>query len=265
MLLFASLISGSSGNCIVLSHNGTNILIDCGMSAKKAGEALSKISINPNDISAILVTHEHIDHISGVGVMSRKHNIPVYANEKTWLAMEQKLGNITDANRRVFENYDTFEIGNIGIKPFKTPHDSADSVGYSMFAGNKKVSLATDIGCVTREMLDAVRQSDMVILEANHDVEMLKTGPYSYSLKQRILSDSGHLSNDMSARFAYELVKNGTKKIMLGHLSNENNLPQLAFETVKSFLQLKDVKINADVQLSVAKRFDVSCLCGENV
>lgn len=250
-----SLISGSSGNCSLLSYKGTNILIDCGMSGKRLDELLFKLDLRGSDLDAILITHEHIDHISGVGVASRRYNLPIYATEQTHLSMN--IGNIPDENIKIIEPDRPFEIGSVTADAFSIPHDAAAPVGYRLYCGNNKYSVATDIGIMTNELFDSLSGSKAVILEANHDIEMLKNGSYPERLKSRILGNLGHMSNELSAKTALALANRGTQKIMLAHLSNENNTPRLAFDTVWNELAGNGAS-SGDVQLLVADRYEVT-------
>lgn len=263
MVKFYSLVSGSSGNCSVISDGKTNILIDCGINGKVCETQLSKVGIRADGINAILITHEHTDHISGIGVMSRRYNIPIFANKKTWEGIwssKCNVGKITDENIRIIENDVEFEIGTIGACAFKTPHDSAESVGYNIFIDSDKFSVATDMGRVDKGVVARLLGSKSVLLEANHDIEMLKNGIYPYWLKQRVLGDFGHLSNESSAKIAACLAKNGTKHITLGHLSHENNSPNMAYSTVQKTLNKDGARIGEDVFLSVADRYEVTNL-----
>ncbi|AUS98527.1 MBL fold metallo-hydrolase [Clostridium thermosuccinogenes] len=254
MIKFCSLFSGSSGNSLYIEANGTKILIDAGLSGKRIIQALNSIGEQPSEISAVLVTHEHSDHIRGVGILSRKFNIPVYANEKTWDAMGTQIGPINADNMRCFTTGKEFEIGNLCIKPFPIPHDASEPVGFNFFAENKKVTTATDIGHITKEVLESLIESDLVLLESNHDIEMLKVGPYPWPLKRRILGDRGHLSNEMAGKVAVHMAQRGTRKFLLGHLSKENNFPELAYQTVYNALSEQKIKVGSDVTLEVAMR-----------
>lgn len=247
MVKFVSLVSGSSGNSTFVSDGRTKIIIDCGMSGKALEKSLNDIGEKASDISAILVTHEHIDHVKGVGIISRRYDIPIYASEGTHCAMD--IGKIKDENRFIADS--DFEIGNIGIKTFAIPHDAAQPFGYSFFLNGEKISVATDIGHMTDDIIHAVKGSNRILLEANHDVDMLKMGTYPYQLKQRILGDNGHLSNDTAAETAVVLANSGTKSIMLGHLSDENNYPQIAYNTVINRLRADKI----DISVCVADRF----------
>lgn len=256
MIQFVSLVSGSSGNASFLSDGRTNILIDCGLSGKRLKELLSKIDVT--DIDAVLITHEHSDHTKGAGVAVRKYNVPLYATENTHVCMKN-IGKIED--RRIVKSGEYFEIGNIAVKPFEIPHDAAEPVGYSFEIGNEKFTVATDIGHMNGDLLNNLSGSKMIILESNHDVEMLRCGGYPYPLKQRILGDFGHLSNENAAKTAAYLVKSGTENIALGHLSRENNYPEIAMMETYNVLSNEGISVGRDVILDVAKRDDITVLC----
>jgi phosphoribosyl 1,2-cyclic phosphodiesterase len=254
MIKFCSLFSGSSGNCLFLRSGKTKILIDAGLSASRLVEALRSIGEDPFGISAVLVSHEHSDHIKGVGIMSRKFDIPIYANESTWSAMEVELGKTSSKNRVVFETGCDMEIGDINVNPFSIPHDAADPVGFNFFIGNRKVTTATDIVHINRDLLQRFEKSDLLLLESNHDTEMLKVGPYPWFLKQRILGERGHLSNEMAGKVITYLSDKGTNKFILGHLSKENNFPELAYQTVCNALAEKKITVGLDILLDIASR-----------
>lgn len=253
--MLCSLVSGSSGNSSLVSYKGTHILVDCGMSGKRLEQLLSGLGLRGSDISAILVTHEHIDHVSGVGVVSRRFDLPVYATCGTHFAMD--IGSMREENIKYIEPDRPFEIGEIGVNPFCIPHDAADPVGYRFFCGEKKLAVATDIGVMTNEIFDSLSGSESIILEANHDIEMLKNGSYPQQLKARILSNTGHMSNELAAKTALALAKRGTKRIMLAHLSNENNTPKLAYDTVSAELSASGAACG-DLELLVANRYEVT-------
>ncbi len=252
MTTFVSLISGSSGNATFISDGKTNLLIDCGMSGKKLKEALHAIDVLPESIDALLLTHEHIDHTRGAGIVSRRYNIPVYATEGTYSAMD--VGKIEDINLVTEET--EFEIGSIAVKPFAIPHDAAQPVGYCFSVGGEKYSLATDIGKMNMNILNSITGSKKVLLESNHDIEMLRYGSYPFPLKQRILGDFGHLSNELAAKTALYLVQNGTEHIMLGHLSKENNRPEIAMLETYNLLTQSGVRVGSDMTLQVADRYN---------
>ncbi|MDF2522921.1 MAG: metal-dependent hydrolase, beta-lactamase superfamily [Clostridiales bacterium] len=254
MIKFCSLYSGSSGNCIFIRSGDTRILIDAGLSGKRIIEALHSIGENPMDLSAVLVTHEHSDHTKGVGIVSRKFNVPVFANEKTWGAMEWMIGPVNQQNKMYFNTGAEFEIGPIAVKAFPIPHDAAEPVGYNFHIGEKKITLATDIGHITNSLLKDLEASDLLFLEANHDVEMLKVGPYPWSLKKRIMGEDGHLSNEMAGKVIAYFAEQGMRRFILAHLSKENNFPELAYQTVCNALTEKSICVGTDVSLEVAMR-----------
>ncbi len=254
MIKFCSLYSGSSGNCIFVGDERTKILIDAGLSGKKIIEALTSIGENPAEISAILVTHEHSDHTRGIGILSRKFDIPIFANEKTWASMECEIGPVTIKNKLCFTTGAEINIGSLCVKPFSIPHDASEPVGYSFFSGSKKLTSATDIGHMNKTLLKELEDSDVLLLESNHDVEMLKVGPYPWHLKKRIMGDHGHLSNEMAGKVIAYLAEKGTRQFLLGHLSKENNFPELAYQTVLNALTEKKINVGTDVTLEVALR-----------
>ncbi|WP_312653183.1 MBL fold metallo-hydrolase [Proteiniclasticum sp.] len=253
-MIFCSLYSGSSGNSIFVGSEKTKILVDAGLTGKSIISALENIGEDPRELNGILITHEHSDHVKGAGIMSRKFDIPIFANEKTWIAMERCLGNIKSHNIRLVEK--DFTIRDMEITAFRVPHDAVACRGYTIFHGGKKISIATDIGVFTEEIRNNIMESDLVLLESNHDVEMLKFGPYPYDLKRRVLSEVGHLSNVDAGKAALEILKQGSKKIVLGHLSGTNNIPELAFKTVENiFLEEKlSIGQGLDVDLALASR-----------
>lgn len=247
--------SGSCGNAALVFTEKTKILIDCGVSGRTVENALRELMIEPDELNAIVVTHEHSDHIKGVGVMMRRYKVPVFANIETWDAMYNSIGNTDDDLISVFG--EPFQIGDIGVEPFSIPHDAANPVGYSFLHGKERMSVATDIGELKCDLFEAIKGSKTVILEANHDINMLEMGSYPQELKRRIRGKFGHLSNDDAGKAAEFLVKLGTENIILGHLSQENNYPDLAFKTVENALLSADIKCGKDVFLAVAKRDSV--------
>ena len=186
---FSPLYSSSSGNCSVISAGGTKVLVDAGLTGKAIESALAQVGIMPSQLSAILITHEHIDHIKGVGVLSRRYNLPVYANEGTWKAMAEQVGSVGAGNVRTFITGQDFYIGDVNITPFAVSHDAAEPVGYTFFNKGSELVYMTDTGCVTEALRERAEHADLLFIESNHDVGMLKYGPYPYPLKKRILSD----------------------------------------------------------------------------
>ncbi len=231
MIKFCSLFSGSSGNCIFLGTARTKILIDAGVNAKRIAQGLCAIGEDPNAIDAILVTHEHTDHTQGAGVFARRHRTRIFANEATWKAMEKQVGPLLDSQYGILPKDSTdLEIGDMQIHPFSIPHDAADPTAYACYAADRKITVATDMGRITPEIRENALGSDVILLESNHDTDLLMNGPYPWPLKQRIHGEHGHLCNDDAAAFVADLAMDGTKCIFLGHLSLENNRPGLALE-----------------------------------
>jgi len=255
---FCSLASGSSGNCHLINDGKNFILIDAGLSGKQIENKLREVDIDPKNLSAILVSHEHSDHICGVGILSRRYNIPIYANSGTWTGMECKIGNVKDENIKCFTSNENFSIGDFNIRPYKISHDANDPVGFSIVKDNIKISIATDLGYISENIIEEIGGSNLVILESNHDEEMLKAGSYPYSLKRRVLSNIGHLSNEAAGNAIVDLVSKNVKSILLGHLSKENNFPELAIITIKNILESKKIIIGQDIEIDLLYRDRVS-------
>lgn len=253
-LRFSPLFSGSSGNATYIGCDDAHILVDAGMSGTRVVQELTRMGVDPCRLNAILVTHEHADHIKGIGILSRKFDIPVFATEGTWHGMYGKTGPIAEKNRIVIEPEQDFFFGSIDVTPFSIPHDALQPVGYTFETDGAKLAVATDIGCIRDGWFNHVLGSDAVILESNYDPDMLAAGPYPYELKKRIKSRHGHLSNEDAGHVATELVRNGTRQIVLGHLSKENNFPELALRTCELYLQTAGFEPHEDVMLYVARR-----------
>ena len=253
MLKFCSLYSGSSGNCLFVSTNNTKVLIDCGTSCKKICEGLASIDSSIEDIDAILVTHEHSDHIQSLGMVSKKFDIPVYANLETWNAMEKQKEKISSENIKLFENDKNFLLNDLTIVPFSTPHDAANPCGFSIHNGKKRLSIATDLGYMDNKIFEELQSSSFVLLESNYEPELLDASRYPFHLKQRIKGPNGHLSNETAGKTIAELMKKDLKEVILGHLSKENNFPELAYKTVAEELMNNNTDINT-IRLSVASR-----------
>lgn len=257
MFEFCSLYSGSSGNSLLVQTKNTKILIDAGESAKKITEALSSLNVNPTDLDGILVTHEHADHIKGLGTFSKKYDIPVYANQKTWEAMPEQDAKILEKNKKCFIPLENFEIGDLKIYPFKIPHDAANPCGFNLIHHNQKMSIATDIGHMTSDVIHKLEDSSFLLLESNYDPNILKYSKYPYPLKKRIAGPNGHLANSDAGKTISYLLNSGLKQVMLGHLSKENNFPELAYKTVVE--ELIENKYNENsISINVASRFQPS-------
>ena len=252
-MLFSPLCSGSSGNASFVDAGGVRLLVDAGVPGRRMKELMDMIDVAPETLNAILVTHEHSDHVAGVGVLSRRYDLPVFAAAECWQSMPKSIGEIAPKNVRVFEPDRDFYLKQLCVHPFTTPHDSAHAVGYTFVHDGKKLSIMTDIGHVSNTMLDAVAFSDLILLEANHDVDMLKAGSYPYPLKMRILSSRGHLCNEDAGLVLQKLHARGVKNAILGHLSQENNTPELALVTVQSVLE--EAGLLDSMFVTVADRF----------
>lgn len=245
-LQISVLASGSSGNAIYVESSKTKLLIDSGLSGKKILELMGQINRDPADLDAILVTHEHSDHIRGVGVMSRRYNLDIYANDKTWQEMGSKIGKIKTEHKFLFDKSELKTIGDIDVLSFAVSHDAIDPQFYAFQKNNKQFVILTDTGYVSDRMRAALKNADAYLIESNHDVSMLRMGPYPWSLKQRILSDKGHLSNDDGALALADLIGHDTKRVYLGHLSKENNMKEIARDTFIEILQQKDMGVGEE-------------------
>ena len=255
---FCPLVSGSSGNSTYIGSGNTHILIDAGISCKQLSEHIRQLDMEPSDIDAVFITHEHIDHIKGVGVLSRKYNIPVYATYGTWQGIGKTVGEFAPENVRYVMPNQMTVVGDMCIKPFSIPHDTIEPVAYSVFTEDRKLTVATDIGHVTDTVKENIYDSDVLLLEANHDVDMLKKGSYPWALKKRILGERGHLSNVTAGDTLSEIMSGRLKYVFLGHLSNENNEPHLAYETVDKILRDNYINVGTYLQLDMASRYSNS-------
>ena len=253
MFNFCSLYSGSSGNSLFVESQNTKILVDAGVSSKKIEQALIDINVDPSTLDGILITHEHSDHVQGLGTFSRKFNLPVFVNKETLDAMPKQKDKIDEKNIKTFKVDDKFSIGDLDIKPFSIPHDAANPCGFNIFKDNKKISIATDIGHMNNYILKNLEESLFIMLEANYDPEVLKCSSYPFKLKSRIAGPTGHLPNEMAGKTISYLLKSGLKNAMLGHLSKESNFPELAYKTVVDELITNNYDENS-LAISVANR-----------
>lgn len=256
-----SIASGSSGNCIYVGSENAHILVDAGISGKKIENGLRELEVDPKTLDAILVTHEHMDHIAGLGVMARRYHLPLYMTEKTAHAVldTKSVGKIDTKLIEVVTPDHPFDIKDMTIDATSIWHDAADPVCYSMECQGVKASIATDLGNYHKGIVEKARGSDILFIEANHDINMLQVGPYPYYLKRRILSNRGHLSNERSGQFLCDILSDNTREVFLGHLSKENNYSELAFETVRlSLLEQGMLPDEIHFHMQVAKRDQVS-------
>lgn len=256
-----SIASGSSGNCIYIGSERTHLLVDTGISKKRIEVGLDKLEIKGDEVEGILITHEHSDHIQGLGVFSRKYGVPIYATKGTIRGIEasSSLGKMPEGLLHPIEVDQKFTLGDIDIHPFAISHDASEPCGYRMENGGKAAAIATDLGMYDDYIVEKLTNLDTILLEANHDIHMLEVGGYPYPLKRRILGDKGHLSNELSGRLLCDILHDGLQYVMLGHLSKENNYAELAYETVKLEVTLGDNPYKGeDIPLKVAKRDQVS-------
>lgn len=230
-----SIASGSSGNCIYVGSDTTHLLVDVGISGKKTEAGLKELDLSMGDIDGIFITHEHADHIAGLGVLSRKYEIPIYATQGTIDAIKDSssVGNIPEGLFHPVCAEEKVIVKDLICNPMKISHDAAEPVAYRIQHGKKRVGIITDLGNYNDYTVESLREMDALLLEANHDVNMLQVGPYPYYLKQRILGDRGHLSNERAGQLLCSLMSDRLQAVMLGHLSKDNNLPELAYETVR--------------------------------
>ncbi|GAB6990986.1 MBL fold metallo-hydrolase [Paenibacillus pini] len=234
---FTVLSSGSTGNVTVVRNEDTTLMIDAGLSAKRIDELLKEREVSGEEIDGILVTHEHSDHIKGLGAMARKYNLPIYANEKTWGALDGSIGKIAPENRIIMASGEIRDFRSLRVESFGISHDAAEPVGYCFYDGNDKLSVATDLGYMSDKVKQVISDSDVMVLEANHDISMLRMGRYPWNIKRRILGDMGHLSNDAAGEVMSELLSGKTKRAYLAHLSRDHNMMDLAKMTVRAGME----------------------------
>jgi phosphoribosyl 1,2-cyclic phosphodiesterase len=257
-LHFCSFSSGSSGNCGLVFTETTGILIDAGIPARRVWQGFTDIGFSVDRLKGLLITHEHSDHARCIDpVAGKKKDLPIYANEKTWT----KLTTRVSFERRQSFTKQAFSIGDIEIEAFDVSHDAIEPVGFSFSSGGRQISLMTDTGCIPEFLPDSVLDADLLILEANHDVNLLRVGRYPWFLKQRIMGEQGHLSNEAAGFWLVDLLKKTAKKervVLLAHLSSENNFPQLAWQTVKNILEDSGLYLGDDLVLETIVRNVVS-------
>lgn len=253
---FCPIASGSNGNSTYIGTSNANILIDAGISGKKIEEALFNLNTSPKYLNAIFITHEHKDHIQSVGVLSRKYDIPIYATKDTWRYLDERglIGKINCKNRGYIASNNEYTIKDITVSPFDIPHDAAEPVAYNILVNGYKISILTDVGHITDALKEKVYKADVLLLESNHDINMLTKGSYPHVLKKRILGDYGHLSNENAGMLLNDVVCDKLKYVFLGHLSGENNTPSIAYNTVNSILECKNKKLHKTFKLFTLNR-----------
>lgn len=247
------------GNCLYVESENAKLLIDAGVSLKKIETGLKTLNLSPSSLDGILVTHEHSDHIQSLGNLSKKFNLPVYANSETFDAMPKQTDKISTENINRFKIAEKFQIKDIEINPFSIPHDAANPCGFNITNSSDKISIATDIGHMTNTILKQLEDSKFILLESNYDSEVLKYSKYPYLLKQRIAGPNGHLSNEVASKVINYLLQGKLKIAMLGHLSKESNFPELAYQTVVDEILSSGTDISK-LTLSVASRDKVGNL-----
>jgi len=243
-LRFSVLASGSTGNAFYIESPNERLLVDAGLSGKQLDHLFSQIHVNPATLTGILVTHEHSDHIKGLGIIARKYNLPIYANAKTWSAMENSIGKLSIDQKFCFDMNTIKTFGDIDVESFGVSHDAAEPMFYTFHKGEQKVALVTDLGYVSERIKKTIANADAYIFEANHDVEMLRMSRYPWSVKQRILSDSGHVSNEDCGLALSDVIGNKTKRIYLAHLSQDNNMKDLARMSVDQTLKERGIQLD---------------------
>lgn len=258
---FVSIASGSSGNCIYVGSDHTHILVDAGISNKRIEQGLNEIGLKGSDLNAVVITHEHSDHTKGLGVLARRHGVPVYGTKETLEEISDKkyLGEYPKELLTQVQPDVSFSVGDLEIQPFSIYHDAANPVAYRIRNGKKSVAVATDMGHYDQYIIDHLQGLDAILLESNHDVNMLQAGPYPYYLKRRILGEHGHLSNEHAGRLLSCLLHDNLKQVLLGHLSKENNYEALAYETVRLEIDQGETPYRSgDFSIAVAKRDEMS-------
>ena len=259
-LKFCSFASGSSGNSYLVKDDNTAVLIDAGISGKRILQGLEETDTPREMVSALLITHEHIDHVQSIPVLTKRiPDLSVYANQATWENIERP---VPQDCRHIFETGQDFRIGDLTIRPFPVPHDAAEPVGFSVYGDDRQISICTDVGYITDEIREEIQDADLLLLEANHEREMLLMGRYPYPLKQRILGDEGHLSNVSCGECLGDIIGRSEKKrqVLLGHLSRENNDPHVAMLAVRNTLQEQEIFVGGDLEITVARRDERSRL-----
>lgn len=251
MIKFQPLLSSSSGNSIYITDDTTHILIDCGAPIRYIEKCLARLGVSPESLSGIFITHAHSDHVAAAGTLAKKCNVPIFATEETFSLSGRYLSTISRKSARIISAGDDVIIGDMVVHVFPIPHDVSGAVSYTVKDSETKFGIATDSGHVSDEIIENLTGCESVIVEANHDVDMLMGGPYPYPLKRRILSDSGHLSNVLCGELCVALAKQGTKSFWLGHLSEKNNIPEIAYRTVNKILCENGYSVGTDIALNV--------------
>lgn len=253
-LRFCSFSSGSNGNCYLVKSKDTAILIDAGISGKKIYEGLEATNTPREQLAALLISHEHSDHTKSIRMLTkREKTMKAYANSGTWGKINHE---ISDTQKEIFKTGETFSVGEIMVRSFPVSHDAAEPVGFTFSSQGKRISIVTDTGCMNEEIISEIKDADILVLEANHDVDMLKIGRYPWFLKKRVLGEEGHLSNEAAGETILKLMSEDRKErlVLLAHLSRENNFPEMAYQTVKNILEEADYYIGKHLKLNIVTR-----------
>ncbi len=234
---FSILSSGSTGNAMIIENDRVKLLVDAGLSAKKMHQLMSERQSSCDDVDGIFITHEHGDHIKGLGAFARKYQLPIYANAKTWIELDKQVGSLDKDQRKILNTGESIDFHTLRVESYPISHDAVEPVGYCFYSGEQKLSLVTDLGYVSSKVKEKVADSDVLILESNYDMELLRMGRYPWNIKRRILGDTGHLSNQAAGEALCELLSSKTKRVYLAHLSRDHNMLDLAKLTVNSILE----------------------------
>ncbi|WP_371017937.1 MBL fold metallo-hydrolase [Pseudalkalibacillus sp. JSM 102089] len=248
-LEFSVLASGSTGNAIYVGTEKHKLLVDAGLSGKKLEELFAKAHLDPKDLDGLLVTHEHSDHIKGLGIFARRYKLPIYANAKTWEAMSSLIGAIPVEQKFQFDMDTVKTFDDLDVESFGVSHDAAEPMFYTFHHEGKKLSIATDLGYVSDRIKGTIRNSDMLVFESNHDINMLMMGRYPWNVKRRILGDMGHVSNEDAGAALSDIIGDQTKRIYLAHLSKDNNMKDLARLSVQQTLEQNGFAIGEQIAL----------------
>lgn len=253
MLTLTTLASGSSGNCLLLSGGETHLLIDAGISCRRITRALRGLGISPESLSGVLVTHEHTDHISGLATLNKQYHLPVFTSPGTGRRLCYRIAALEDVLQPCSPG-SSFSLGGLDVETFPTSHDAAEPMGFTVSDGSRKAAVVTDLGVVTGEVFSALSGANLVVVEANHDEDWVRSGPYPYYLQQRILGKLGHLSNESGAALALRAIESGAHTVVLAHLSHENNSPEHARSSVSTVLSSHGIRLEEEITLAVAPR-----------
>lgn len=256
MLELCTLASGSSGNSLLVSDGTTHVLVDAGISARRICKSVRQLGIEPSQLAGVLITHEHTDHIAGLATLVKQLQLPIYASRGTGRQLCYRIAFLEEL-LHPFQAGACFTVGALEVESFPTSHDSAESVGYALTGGGRKAAVATDLGYVSQAVRDGIAGADLLVAETNHDVEWVQSGPYPSFLKRRILGERGHLSNEAGAELAGWAVEQGARSVVLAHLSQENNTPVRAYDTVCAALERRGAVVGRDVALEVAPRAEL--------